>query len=132
MFGQSSEAGQLYGSNTANLAVANLPAHSHTATTDTQGSHSHNRGDMNIWGNFASSRWSGDCDGAFTNNGYKGGQPDKSGDGGYDFNANRNWGGSTNSTGGHTHKVTVADTGSGQSFSIMQRSIAVFFWKRTA
>ena len=130
--GDTYSVGNQYGSNTANLVVANLPAHSHTATTDTQGTHSHNRGDMNIWGKFASSRWSGNCDGAFTNNGYTGGQPDKSGNGGYDFNANRNWSGSTGSTGGHTHKVTVADTGSGQSFSIMQRSIAVFFWKRTA
>ncbi len=163
-------AGNTYGSMTKSLSVSNIPghthsfttnekgAHTHTASTSSAGNHSHTRGSMNITGQFP-----GTCDnlrsdntGAFGGAFYRassegnktGDDADKKSASVVKFNAARDsgayWTGTTNSTGAHTHDVTVNSngahthggttnsTGSGTAFNIMPESIAVNVWRRTA
>lgn len=154
-------AGQSYGSMTKTLVTANIPnhthgfttgsagSHNHSASTGSAGNHSHTRGSMNITGYHDSS----DDDpahygGAFYftsrstthNNQQTGGSANTV----VNFDASRNWTGSTSTTGAHTHSVTVNSngahthtgttngTGSGTAFDIMPESIAVNVWQRTA
>ena len=158
-------AGQSYGSMTKTLSVANLPSHthgfttgsagshSHTASTGSAGNHSHTRGNMNITGfHDAGDDDTGYAGGAFyfssratTHNQHSVGGTSNAV---VMFDAARDngkyWTGTTNTTGAHTHSVTVNangahthtgttnGTGSGTAINIMPKSIAVNVWQRTA
>lgn len=104
------------------LTVAQLPAHSHGASTVAAGDHSHTRGSMNITGSFGG--W--DCQGGFDGGGAfyvdsYGNWKDAGGRYQDDilrrigFNASNSWTGTTSSNGSHIHSVSIANTGSGQT-----------------
>lgn len=159
-------AGNSYGSMTKTLAVANIPSHTHgfttgsagshnhSASTGSAGNHSHTRGNMNITGTFYgydngyTNTMRGDGR-VFKGSGNAGRQSSSNGsarDANYimSFDASQNWSGATNTTGAHTHSVTVNSngahthtgttngTGSGTAINIMPESIAVNVWQRTA
>ncbi len=131
-------AGETGGAETHTLTTDEMPSHTHSQLSmDSQGSHSHDRGDMNIWGYTRWDCWHGSVYGAFSNGDSgvhkKGtGTDSASPDAGANFNANQSWDGSTNSAGGHSHTVTLNNTGSGNAHSIMQPYLSVYMWKRTA
>ena len=131
-----------------------MPSHTHTftgssATTSSDGAHTHSRGSMNITGTF---RLIGDSANAGIDapatgsgcitpiNGTSSGSNVAASNWGcgqgFDFNAANNWTGSTSSNGAHTHTLTAkgtnASTGGGQSHSNMPPYLAVYMWKRTA
>lgn len=90
------------------LPVGELPAHNHTASTNTTGNHTHQfqlygpNGDTHL--NFPSD---------------------------YDTNCARNKG-TTLSAGNHSHTININNTGSSQSHNNMQPYLTVYMWKRTA
>ena len=98
------------------LTVDQLPAHSHTGTTNSAGSHSHTRGSMNITGRIPTASWAMQPQGAFYT--VSRGEEDGDGDGRngqvFDFDASRTWSGSTSSNGSHSHTITMNNTGGGQ------------------
>ena len=109
-WGTTYNAGSTGGEATHQLTVGELPAHNHTASTNTTGNHTHQfqlygpNGDTNL--NFPSD---------------------------YDTNYARNKGTYTFSTAGnHSHTITINNTGSNQSHNNMQPYLTVYMWKRTA
>ena len=50
----------------------------------------------------------------------------------FNFNASRNWTGSTSSNGNHSHTVTVNNSGSGNAHNNMPPYLAIYIWKRVA
>lgn len=144
------------GSATKTIAVSNMPSHnhsvsssgshSHSATTSTAGNHSHTRGSMNITGTFDGNVNNGSSakTGAFyyTGREFTGsdGSDDRPG-GVVGFEASRSWTGSTNTTGNHTHTVslsggnhthTTTNVGGGTPLNIMPPYTTVYAWRRTA
>lgn len=101
------------------LTVDQLPAHTHTGSTNSAGSHNHTRGTMNITGSFTQAAYGTAAEqnttGAFYINGQVGPACNES-----DarpktyFDASRSWSGSTSSNGSHTHTITMNYTGGGQ------------------
>ena len=146
--------GQLGGSNTKTLTVANLPSHNHSAWSDTQGwhthtqdEHSHGRGSMDITGKFGGLIVNGLKEGAFSKYNTWGVRGDSggmstSGNRGYggdnfDFYASRTWSGTTTGArpniqgnGSHNHNIGIGNTGNGQAFDINPMYITVNMWKR--
>lgn len=96
-------AGSTGGEATHQLTVGELPQHTHTASTNTTGSHAH------TYRTF------------YGTTGYG---PDGSSDREKTIN--------TGSSGNHTHTVTINNTGSNQAHNNLQPYIAVYIWKRTA
>lgn len=113
-------AGQTGGSATQTLTAAQLPAHTHTVTIQSAGSHTHTRGTMNVTGKFQIGSFpllSTNQQGAFY--GSDTGRADPHGQdetGGVytttTFDASRSWSGETSSSGAHTHTATCGSTGS--------------------
>lgn len=107
------------------LTVAQLPAHSHVASTNQTGDHAHTRGSMNIMGTIGTgedtpSIYMYDTSGAFTNTGTIGnrfadGKTERDRTSKVSFDASRSWVGQTSTNGLHSHTVTVSNTGSGQT-----------------
>jgi microcystin-dependent protein len=106
--------GEVGGSKTATLTTNELPAHTHTGTTDSAGNHSHNYNDAyfaenitdganNVFGTSASND---------TDNSFKW----RTASGGF---SNTPQDIATSENGAHTHTFTTASTGSGNSFSLM-------------
>lgn len=144
-------AGTMGGTETQDITLtsANIPSHTHTVTVtqDSAGAHSHTRGTMNITGSLLvrNNRNSGYAagpgpTGAFTEGSTKyrseGNADDNMNDKVYNFDASRSWSGSTSSVAAHSHnvKVSVANTGSGNSFSIshVQPYLVCYFWQKVA
>lgn len=103
-------AGSTGGSNSTILTVANLPAHNHTASTNSTGEHTHKipyRTNTNI-GTGSSGQWTTDP------------------------GTVEQYGGATDGGGNHSHTVTVNNTGSGTAFDNQPAYIAMNIWKRTA
>lgn len=102
-WGTTYNAGSIGGEATHQLTVGELPQHTHTASTNTTGSHAH------TYRTF------------YGTTGYG---PDGSSDREKTIN--------TGSSGNHTHTVTINNTGSNQAHNNLQPYIAVYIWKRTA
>lgn len=127
------------GSASVTLTTAQLPAHNHSASTNSTGNHTHTRGNMEIVGDLkASLRYA--IDGSVNPTGafYKTGATGSYGDMGdywypvVGFQASKSWTGSTSSNGNHSHTVTVNNTGSGNSHENMPPFVAYYCWERTA
>jgi len=138
--------GNNYGEKTHKITIAEMPSHSHSASTANNGAHTHSRGTMEITGQIKSTDSNEPltfCDsvttsGALSMGGYHdwsaGGVSTYSGSS-YEqinFKASSGWSGRTTSDGAHTHTVTVGNTGSGTAMSLVQPSKAVARWLRTA
>lgn len=134
--GDTYQAGTSYGANTIKLTTDQLPAHNHTATIGSAGSHTHTRGTMNITGEWRGSTYDYQTSGAIytgNNSGTGGGTPNKSGaTGRYLLDAARNWTGATSSNGSHSHTATINKTGDNAEINIMQKSIALYIFRRIA
>ncbi|QFR58517.1 tail fiber protein [Escherichia phage vB_EcoM_3HA14] len=153
----------LGGSDTVALSVGHIPAHTHsfsgttstfdygTKYTDAQGAHDHDRGNMEISGDFGFFRSDANsfytASGAFAisgsqaSRGYTGSQftygtP-------VNFYASRTWTGRTSWVGAHGHGVGIGAhnhtfsgntgaTGSGAAFSVQNTYIKLMAWVRTA
>lgn len=153
----------LGGSDTVALSVGHIPAHTHsfsgttswfdygTKYTDGQGAHDHDRGNMEISGDFGFFRSDANsfytASGAFAisgsqaSRGYTGSQftygtP-------VNFFASRTWTGRTSWVGAHAHGVGIGGhnhtfsgdtgaTGSGAAFSVLNTYIKLMAWVRTA
>lgn len=140
------------GGELVSLEVENLPAHNHSASSDSQGNHNHNRGNMNITGEVSpveSSRENQTADdkgleysGALKYSFYDnfGGYVPLDGTaiksytkrGIVRLDASKNWTGTTNTTGAHSHNISVANTGSNVPINVMQPFLAVNIWYRVA
>lgn len=100
------------------LTVDQIPAHSHTGTTNTTGSHTHSRGTMEISGSFGIDDrvYAATKTGAFYADGTRLSCGSEGTENGYvmNFLASRSWTGATSSSGTHSHTVTVNTTGGGQ------------------
>ncbi|HHR6132180.1 TPA: phage baseplate protein [Providencia alcalifaciens] len=132
------------GSDSVTLTEAQMPAHSHafSATTNSTGGHTHNRGTMEINGQFAAVRRGGNqnntLSGAFAtrthwNAGTSYGGGDDAG-GLWTFQASKGWTGDTSNSGAHTHTVsgTTGNKGGGASVNITNAYIMLMGWYRTA
>ena len=105
-WGTTYNAGSTGGEATHQLTVGELPQHTHTASTNTTGSHAHTY----TWRNYQG--WAGS----------------KSATSVWENTATNN----TGSAGEHSHTVTINNTGSNQAHNNLQPYIAVYIWKRTA
>lgn len=90
------------------LPVGELPAHNHTASTNTTGNHTHQ---FQLYGPNGNTNMNFPSD--------------------FDTNYARNKG-TTLSAGNHSHTININNTGSSQSHNNMQPYLAVYMWKRTA
>lgn len=104
--------GTIIGSHDATLTTSNLPAHTHTGSTNTTGAHNHNV------------RINGGDGGMIAGGG--GSQQPQSG-AGYSWKALRE-----DTAGSHSHTFTTNSTGSGTAFSIIQHSLVGYLWIREA
>lgn len=152
----------LGGADTVALSVGHIPAHTHgfsgttswfdygTKYTDGQGAHDHNRGNMEISGNFGWFRSDNNsfyvADGAFAMSGSQGGHSWTGSKFTYgapvNFYASRTWTGRTSWVGAHAHGVGIGGhnhtfsgntgaTGSGAAFSVLNTYIKLMAWVRT-
>lgn len=132
--GDSYAQGATGGASTVILTTAQMPTHTHGASTNTTGAHSHTRGTMEITGGVA---WSNltSLQGAFYQGSY---QPSYGAANAHDdwkgiaFAASRSWSGSTSSNGDHSHTVTVNNSGNGESHENMPPYVTYYCWERTA
>lgn len=153
----------LGGADTVALSVGHIPAHTHgfsgttswfdygTKYTDGQGAHNHDRGNMEISGNFGWFRSDINsfyvADGAFAMSGSQGGHSWTGSNFTYgapvNFYASRTWTGRTSWVGAHAHGVGIGGhnhtfsgdtgaTGSGAAFSVLNTYIKLMAWVRTA
>ncbi|QIN92466.1 tail fiber protein [Phage NBEco004] len=151
------------GSDSVTLAVGNLPSHTHsfsgttswfdygTKYTDGQGAHDHDRGNMEISGNFGFFR--SDVNSFYTASGafaISGSQASRGYTGSQftygtpvNFYASRTWTGRTSWVGAHAHGVGIGGhnhtfsgdtgaTGSGSAFSVTNQFYKLMAWVRTA
>lgn len=132
--GDSYAQGATGGASTVTLTTAQMPMHTHGASTDTAGAHSHTRGSMEITGGMA---WSNltSLQGAFYQGKYQpsyGAATVHDDWKGIDFAASRSWSGATSYNGYHSHPVTVDNSGNGESHENMPPYVTYYCWERTA
>lgn len=133
------------GNNSHTLTVNEMPAHTHSVTMGAAGGHNHTRGSMNIIGTFGvhshdteGDNWQGGSrvSGAFY--AYKTwcSRPTSGKDSNLgaviNFNASRNWSGSTSYAAAHTHSLSISTTGAGNAWDTRPKYIAAYIWIRTA
>ena len=99
-------AGSTGGEATHQLTVGELPAHNHTASTNTTGNHTHQ---FQLYGPDGNTHMNFPSD--------------------FDTNYARNKG-TTLSAGNHSHTININNTGSSQPHNNIQPYIAVYTWKR--
>lgn len=104
--GESYPAGSTGGEATHTLTVDEMPAHSHNASTNNAGNHSHTL-DYGYDDNDAANSSVDSC-----------------------WNVQKQI--STSQAGTHSHTVTIENTGGGQAHNNMPPYLAVYMWKRTA
>ncbi|HHR5849213.1 TPA: phage tail protein [Providencia alcalifaciens] len=131
------------GKDSITLVAGQLPVHAHSfsATTSSAGGHNHNRGSMDITGDFtalrkASANRDSSIKGAYTilskwnaGNGWSGNDDDGTV---YNFTASRTWSGVTSVNGVHTHTIsgTTGNAGSGSAIDITNAFITLMGWYR--
>lgn len=103
--GKNYAAGSTGGEATHTLTINEMPAHSHSGTTNSTGNHTHSS--YGAQGGTRKSNWAG------ANDNYDPNYP-------------------TGSAGTHSHTVSIANTGGGAAHNNMQPYLAVYMWKRTA
>ena len=128
------------GSNSITLSTSQLPAHNHSfnLSTNSTGGHTHDRGDMNIYGYleglaFDQEKGSKVDNLVFTRGEHTNYFSKKSSGDTFlyiyktTFNANGNWTGNTSENGSHSHTIsgTINNAGSGASINIIQSSKVV-------
>lgn len=144
------------GADSVTLAVANLPPHSHSGSSDNAGNHTHS-GTTSTSGNHAHSGTT-DSAGEHSHFGVVGGvdsdgknvawmTPSNSyiysnvatssaGAHVHSFSiassGSHNHSFTTNSGGSHSHTITIGDTGSGTAFNILPSWLSLYVWRRTA
>ena len=98
------------------LTVDQIPAHTHTGSTSTAGSHAHGRGTMEITGGFpADNEATAGAQGAFySGTGSVAGAQNDSPGGHMSFAASRSWTGYTSYDGTHSHSMNLNETGGGK------------------
>ena len=141
-------------SHTHSATSASAGSHSHNASTNSTGGHTHTRGTMNIT---ASTRFAADSNGSpgvgphYANGAFYGSETPnahirdsdgwRAGNNVLNFDASRNWTGSTSTAGAHSHTVTVNSAGAhSHSVSVNNtggnetrpKNITVKIWLRTA
>lgn len=108
------------------LTLDQIPAHTHSGSTNAAGSHTHTRGTMNIKGAVTGYEFGNNsvqCGGCFfddtASNEYD--LPWQGGNYGHDdrspivgFDASRGWSGATSSSGSHSHTMQLNNAGGGQ------------------
>ena len=129
-------AGSSGGSESVTLTSSQIPQHSHTASAESAGGHTHSRGSMDIKGKTQMGVLDSyrALEGAFYSGASEYGvRPNANGNyPSVSFQASKNWSGSTSSSGDHSHTVTIGNAGGGGSHSNMQPYLSVYMWKRTA
>ena len=103
--GENYAAGSTGGEATHTLTINEMPAHSHSGTTNSTGDHTHSS--YGAQGGTRKRNWAG------ANDNYDPNYP-------------------TGSAGTHSHTVSIANTGGGAAHNNMQPYLAVYMWKRTA
>ena len=125
-------AGSTGGNDTHSLTKDEMPSHNHGSA----GGHTHNRGSMNITGDFYIGKAGYYGNGSYANGAFDwkikdfGNSSQETANGGtaISFNASKSWTGETSSNGSHTHTTE----GSSKAFSILNPYKAVYIWHRTA
>lgn len=111
--GESYSLGSTGGSATHTLTVAEMPAHSHSATVLSSGEHYHtvtsyyDTGSVSMMSNYDYTGRYGDYRPVYPTN-------------------------TTSSNGAHNHTATIGSTGGGQAFSIMNPYVAKYIWYRVS
>ena len=123
------------------VAVGELPQHTHTASTNTTGSHAHTYrtfyGTTGYGPDGSSDREKTINTGSSGNHTHQfqlygpNGNTNMNFPSDFDTNYARNKG-TTLSAGNHSHTININNTGSSQSHNNMQPYLAVYMWKRTA
>lgn len=98
------------------LTIDQIPAHSHTGSTSTAGSHAHGRGTMEITGSWPTDNEAvAGAQGAFYSSaGSQAGCQNDSPGGHMSFAASRSWTGYTSYDGTHSHSMNLNETGGGK------------------
>lgn len=105
------------GAHTHTITVNSGGAHTHTASSASNGAHMHTRGTMEITGTFKSADMGGrePATGAFSDKASAGAVNPADGSRGLDtsvsFTASKSWAGATSSSGTHMHTITVNNGG---------------------
>ena len=105
-WGTTYNAGSTGGEATHRLTVGELPAHNHTASTNTTGNHTHQ---FQLYGPNGNTNMNFPSD--------------------FDTNYARNKG-TTLSAGNHSHTININNTGSSQAHNNIQPYLTVYMWKR--
>jgi len=135
--------GSTYGANTKAITVANLPAHKHSGTTKAAGKHKHDAGTFALSGEvgpFITGRANISditAKGALSYKSVSADGPRANADTQrvsvkLQADKTHGWSGYTSEQADHTHAFDTGNTGSGTAFNVMQSSIAVNIWRRTA
>lgn len=116
------------------LTQAEMPAHTHSGSTNEQGNHTHTRGTQNIVGTFYTGRSEGVASNAFSvvEGGHYSNEHSARDGFRVDLNAANGWTGESSENGSHSHTVTINNAGGGQAFNTMSPYLAAFIWYRTA
>lgn len=101
-------AGQKYGERKHQLTTDELPNHSHTASVSSAGNHTHTAATFIDSGNDHINNFS--CS----------------------YTSKRKGTATVDSSGAHSHNVTIGNTGGGQPHNTLPPSIACYGWRRTA
>lgn len=136
--GNTAKVGEKGGSNTHTSTVSEMPSHTHGYRMGLAGGHDHDRGNMNITGEFTALLQANKdikAHGAFYYNNQwiseTGDRESANETPIYHFDASRAWTGRTSYVAAHKHDLSINDTGSGHAWDSRPKYIALYIWIRT-